>query len=237
MFQEYIESVALEHAQTNDNENSLINVYGNTDGLDDKDVTTLVADFLLAGIDTSANSMAFLLHELAKAGNLSVQDSLHSITNGITVIDENFLKKSFGLGKSIIKESLRLHPISVGVGRILAEDAILSGYQVPKGTMIVTQNQVSSRLEEFCPYKPNDFIPERWMSTTKDKPHPFLSLPFGFGPRMCIGRRLAELSMQVLLLRMSQAFRMTTDQENLGCISYLINHPEKPLDLNLQNLT
>ena len=48
-------------------ENSLINAYQVNNELDSKDIVTLVSDFLLAGIDTSANSMAFLLFELSKS--------------------------------------------------------------------------------------------------------------------------------------------------------------------------
>ena len=58
-----------------------------------------------------------------------------------------------------------------------------------------------------------------------------LSLPFGFGPRMCIGRRLAELSMQILLLRLSQAYRIENQTKNVNCISLLINQPDQPIHL------
>ena len=45
-------------------------------------------------------------------------------------------------GKLALKESLRLNPVSVGTGRILPVDGEFGGYEVPKGTVLVTQNQV-----------------------------------------------------------------------------------------------
>ena len=51
------------------------------------------------------------------------------------------------------------------------------------------------------------FIPERWIRNGKENPfmyknsNPFVSLPFGFGPRSCIGRRLSEIEMEVLFLK------------------------------------
>ena len=107
--------------------NSLVHAYEVGNELNSKDIATLVSDFLLAGIDTSANSMAFLLHEVAR--HKDVQDDLkryHEVQRLDNELNENTLK-SFKLGKAIIKESLRLHPISVGVGRNLGEDAIFSG--------------------------------------------------------------------------------------------------------------
>jgi len=45
------------------------------------------------------------------------------------------------------------------------------------------------------------FKPERWMKQSTDSIHPFASLPYGHGPRMCLGRRFADLEMQVFLAK------------------------------------
>lgn len=50
------------------------------------------------------------------------------------------------------------------------------------------------------------FVPERWLRENANKlPNPFIHLPFGFGPRSCIGRRFAELELEVILARYSFA--------------------------------
>lgn len=105
--------------------------------------------------------------------------------------------------RAVLKESLRLNPISIGVGRILNKDAVLGGYHVPKGTIIVTQNLVSCRQEKYFK-NASKFIPERWMRDTKEDVNPHLVLPFGHGMRSCIARRMAEQNMLVLLLRVSR---------------------------------
>ena len=104
--------------------------------------------------------------------------------------------------RAVLKETLRLNPISIGVGRILNRDHVLGGYQIPRGTVIVTQNMISCRQEAYF-RDPQLFLPERWMRETKEPVHPHLVLPFGHGMRSCIARRLAEQSMLVLLLRVS----------------------------------
>ena len=80
-------------------------------------------------------------------------------------VDQNALNK-FSFAKVVLKESLRMFPVSVGVGRVLPDHVVFSGYHVPAGTVIVTQNQVSCRLPQFCP-NPDQFLPERWIKGHK----------------------------------------------------------------------
>ena len=77
-----------------------------------------------------------------------------------------------------------------------------SSFPFPSQVVIVTGNQVICNLERYF-QNAHEFRPERWLRGTKDykKVHPFLTLPFGYGPRACIGRRLAEQNLLVLLLR------------------------------------
>jgi cytochrome P450 len=60
-----------------------------------------------------------------------------------------------------------------------------------------------SNMEEYYP-EPDKFIPERWLKNdaqSKKRTHSFVTMPFGFGPRMCIGRRFAELEMETLVAK------------------------------------
>lgn len=72
-------------------------------------------------------------------------------------------------------------------------------------TVIVTQNMLACRLPQYVK-DPLKFKPERWMreSTEYEKFHPFMSLPFGFGPRSCIARRLAEQNISITLMRVTK---------------------------------
>ena len=115
----------------NSSANSLVNAYENSADLDGRDLVTLISDFLLAGVDTSANTMAFLLYELSRSQE--VQENLNKATGDQNSILNQDILNQFKWGKAIIKETLRLHPVSVGVGRYLAHSAVFSGYHVPEG--------------------------------------------------------------------------------------------------------
>jgi ecdysteroid 25-hydroxylase CYP302A1 len=89
-------------------------------------------------------------------------------------------------------------------------------------------------LPKYCP-DPDTFLPERWLKghDLYQGLHPYLSLPFGFGPRMCIGRRVAEQSLQVLMIKLIEKFEITwaADHPDMDAISYLINQPDRPVKL------
>lgn len=96
-------------------------------------------------------STAFALYHLAK--NPTAQENLHreAVTlladNNEPVNAETLRKASYT--KAVIKETFRLNPISVGIGRILQTDAILSGYRVPKGVS-VDISKVVARISMVC---------------------------------------------------------------------------------------
>lgn len=102
--------------------------------------------------------------------------------------------------RACIKESQRIEPVLVGTLRKLANDVVLGGYQVPKGYYVAMAFSIMSNSEKN--YKRSaEFIPERYLKSehfpglkTKE---PFAFLPFGFGPRICIGKRLAELEILI----------------------------------------
>ena len=104
--------------------------------------------------------------------------------------------------RACIKESQRLQPVVLGNMRKLPKDIVLSGYLIPKGHHISTSSGVMHYLEENFE-RPREFLPERFLkgdscpAELKAK-NPFAYLPFGFGARMCIGKRLAELEMEIL---------------------------------------
>jgi cytochrome P450 len=60
-----------------------------------------------------------------------------------------------------------------------------------------------STMDKYYP-EPEKFIPERWLKNDQQyskKTHPFVTMPFGFGPRMCVGRRFAELEIETLVTK------------------------------------
>lgn len=108
--------------------------------------------------------------------------------------------------KAFIKEVFRVYTTVIGNGRTMQHDTVICGYQVPKGIQVVFPTIVTGNMEEYVSDAAT-FKPERWLKAsqggTEGKLHPFASLPYGYGARMCLGRRFADLEMQMLLTKVS----------------------------------
>ena len=112
--------------------------------------------------------------------------------------------------KAWLRETLRLYPVLSLIIRKPKEDLILGGYHIPGGfgqieALVHYMGRGESIFENAEAFKP-----ERWLRN-KDKAftkavEAFSSIPFGFGTRMCLGRRIAELELHLLLARIVQQF-------------------------------
>ncbi|XP_064599218.1 cytochrome P450 27C1-like [Liolophura sinensis] len=164
------------------------------------------SELLAAGIETTSNSLVFAFYLLAT--NPDAQQKLHEevsrVCQGEICTAEHL--HQFSYMKQVVKETLRLYPVIPINARVLTKDCILDNHLIPKGTCVLLNTYTMSRNEEFFE-KPDEFIPERWSREEKEF-HPFSSLPFGFGSRSCVGRRISELEMYLTLARVSQEFVM-----------------------------
>ncbi|XP_058053646.1 cytochrome P450 302a1, mitochondrial [Anopheles bellator] len=215
---------------------SLMEEYLRNPNLELNDIIGMAADLLLAGVHTTSYSTAFALYHLALAGR-PVQDRLYREARAILPDASDGRIEPVALGseasycRAVLKETFRLNPISIGVGRILNRDQVLGGYHVPRGTVVVTQNMISCRQGAYF-RAPDQFLPERWMRETKEHVSPHLVLPFGHGMRSCIARRLAEQSILVLLLRIIRSFEIEwAGNVPLDVKTKLINQPDQPIRL------
>lgn len=143
--------------------------------------------------------------------------------------------------RAVIKESLRLYPLALGNGRVIKSDLVLNGYQVPNKTQITMLSTGLLTDNDHYP-RGKEFLPERWMRPSKEAtangecPHalkassPFIYLPFGFGPRMCIGKRIVEMELELGIARLIRNFNVEFNYPTENAFkSVLINTPNIPL--------
>jgi len=141
--QSYMEGVALELLEKNIKngsvDSSLISAYLKNPELDRSDVVGTAADLLLAGIDTTSYASAFLLYHVARHSEVQqrlYEEAKRVLPNPKDQLSMDALRTDITYTRAVLKESLRLNPIAVGVGRILNQDAVFSGYFVPKGVSL-----------------------------------------------------------------------------------------------------
>ena len=175
----------------------------------ENDVLTCVIDLLIAGADTTSSTMLWILYEL---GRYPDKQAILFKEISATLPDPNTVPykqlQNMPYLKAVVKETLRLHPVVPDLRRIVQEDINLSGYDIPSGTTVFMPNYVLSYDPDTF-HNPGLFQPERFLKCKKaSKSEKFASLPFGFGRRMCIGRRVAELELHTLLCRIMLKFHV-----------------------------
>ncbi|XP_070694064.1 sterol 26-hydroxylase, mitochondrial [Pempheris klunzingeri] len=201
-----------------------------------KDVYGSIAELLLAGVDTTSNTMSWTLYLLSR--HPEIQDRLYKevstsvpadhIPSAVEVTQMPYLK-------AVIKETLRMYPVVPMNARVMTEkDVTIGGYQFSKNTSFLLCNYAISHDEDTF-LDPYTFDPERWLRDGRERPHPFGSIPFGFGVRSCVGRRIAELEMYLVLFRLIRLFEIKPDPSigELKCICRSVLVPAQPLNLHL----
>ncbi|XP_030572608.1 probable cytochrome P450 12d1 distal, mitochondrial [Drosophila novamexicana] len=181
--------------------------------IDPKVAVVMGLDLLLAGVDASSTFLGALLLCLSKN-----QDKQHKLRAELlrvmptkeTILDEESMKDMPYL-RAVIKEALRYYPNGVGTFRNCATDVTLSGYNIPKGTQVLLGANALMKEEAYFP-QADKFLPERWLrdpeTNKKAGVTPFTYLPFGFGPRMCIGKRVVDLEMETSLAKLIRNFHV-----------------------------
>ncbi|XP_061391251.1 cytochrome P450 CYP12A2-like [Musca vetustissima] len=211
--------------------------------IDRKIATVMAIDLILAGVDTTSTTFTALLLCLAK--HPEKQEKLREeIRQILPHKDSQFEPNSLNnipYTRACIKEALRMYPLTVGNTRILANDAVLSGYQVPKGTQVTMVSTALLQEDEHYT-KAKEYLPERWLRPNKaaeeagECPHalkassPFIYLPFGFGPRSCAGRRIVEMELELGIARLVRNFHIEYNYPTDNAFKFkLINIPNIPL--------
>ena len=202
-------------------------------------VTDVIGDMLLSSIDTTSTSLTYLLHCLALHPECQERARQEVLTvlpaPGDRVTPAAVSQLSYV--KACLKETLRLHHVAAGVGRVLSKDVVLSGYSVPAGVRCVLISMLMAHDPSLFP-EPKQFLPERWLRSSPlyQKPPQFAYLPFGHGPRMCVGRRFAELETWVATAQLLRQFRITTSTPEFRKVMKLINVPDRSIDLQFIDL-
>ncbi len=105
----------------------------------------------------------------------------------------------------VLNETLRLYPpIHIG-NRIAAVDIDYQGYRIPAGTRVVYSIYLTHRHRGYWP-EPERFDPDRFTVEARRDIAPYAFLPFGGGPRNCIGAAFAQVEAKVVLSRILQRF-------------------------------
>ncbi|MFT7815058.1 sterol 26-hydroxylase, mitochondrial-like [Arapaima gigas] len=197
-----------------------------------------ITELLLAGVDTTSNTTSWALYHLAREPHIQekLNQEVNSVCPGDKVPDSSDFARMPWL-KAIVKETLRMYPVVPSNARLIIEnETTVGGYTFPKNTLFhLCHYAVSYDEQHFL--QPHSFLPERWLRDQKFKHHAFSSVPFGFGVRGCLGRRVAELEMHLILSRLVKHYELRPDPSGATVepVTRTLLAPAKPINLQFVN--
>ena len=182
-------------------------------GFTDEQLRNETITFLLAGHETTANALTWTLYLLSQHPVVAEQlrAEVDQVLGGRTPTLEDL--PQLGLVKRVIQESMRLYPPIWILERRAVEEDVVGGYRLPANSAVVLAPYALHRHPKFWT-RPEVFDPERFAGPVSEA-----YLPFGAGPRMCIGSEFAMLEAQLILSMVMQSFQL----------QLVPGHPVEPL--------
>ncbi|XP_032242138.1 1,25-dihydroxyvitamin D(3) 24-hydroxylase, mitochondrial [Nematostella vectensis] len=209
-----------------------------SEGLSMKEINLAAIDMFVAGVDTTATTLQWLLYNIAR--HPEVQERLHDEITFVTDGCGSLSAKSLGripYTRACLKESMRFNPPAPAHLRRLKEDTVLNGFHVSKGT-IVQMSVYSNAFDDKLFKNPTEFKPERWFRDTGDKINPVSFNPFGTGKRSCLGKQVAEMEIFAFVCKLMQKFKLEYNNvEQVSGVMKLIVSPDRPVKITFLDRT
>ncbi|KAM6942043.1 cytochrome P450 3A30-like [Lycodopsis pacificus] len=175
-------------------------------GLTDHEILSQATMFVFAGYETSATTLVFLAYNLARNPEVMkrLQEEIDStFPNKGAVQYEDLMQMEYL--DSVVNESLRLYPPAGRIDRVAKETVKISGVTIPKDMMVMIPVYALHRDPELWP-EPEEFKPDRFSKQNKQSINPYTYLPFGNGPRNCLGMRFALVMVKLALVEVLQNY-------------------------------
>jgi cytochrome P450 len=188
--------------------------YADGEGMSDEMVLSESMQLLVAGHETSSNGLSWILYLLSTRPDCleRVREEFDSVLGDNMLSHGDVMK--FPFTSQIIQESLRLYPPFWMIDRMAINEDRIGDVVIPAGSMVIVYvygaHHAKSRWEDADVFRPERFVKENEKLRT-----PFTYLPFGGGPRVCIGNQYAMLQILMILSTLLRRydFELTPGQD------------------------
>ncbi|KAM6424355.1 cytochrome P450 3A9-like [Liasis olivaceus] len=223
-------------SQTNKNISTSNGLNHSYKGLTDQEILAQAFIFVFAGYEPGSNSLGYMAYLLATHPDVQqkLQKEIDSILPNKAPLTYDAIMQLEYLDM-VLNETQRLYPLGGRIERVCKMDVEINGMTIPKGTVVMIPPLVLHHIPEYWP-EPEEFRPERFSKENRDTIDPYTYLPFGAGPRNCIGMRFALVTIKVAITILMQHFSFRVCKETpiplvMSNQAFLV--PEKPIVLKL----
>ncbi|KAK7797023.1 hypothetical protein U0070_012292 [Myodes glareolus] len=174
--------------------------------LSDVEIMAQSTIFTFGGYETTSITLAFALHSLATHPDIQkkLQEEIDvALPNKAPPSYDKVMEMEYL--DMVLSETLRLYSIANRLERVCKQDVEMNGVFIPKGSVVMIPTFSLHRDPQYWP-EPEAFRPERFSKENKGNINPYVYMPFGNGPRNCIGMRFALMNMKLALTKLLQNF-------------------------------
>jgi unspecific monooxygenase len=189
----------------------------------DEQLGDQVATMILAGHETTATALFWALYLLAL--DPGTQEQLAAEVRAAAMSDASDIER-LKFTRAVIDETMRLYPPAFLIARAAAGADMIAGLPVRKNDIVLIAPWLLHRHEKLW-HDPNAFIPARFMPGAPP-PDRFAYLPFGVGPRICVGAHFALVEAVLALAKIIGAFRVELlDTEPVLPVGVVTTQPDR----------
>jgi cytochrome P450 family 3 subfamily A len=206
--------------------------------LSDEEIVDNCILFLMAGFDSTSNTLAFALHLLAQEPEIQERayEEIMSEIGDLEIITAEDSKK-LKYVEQIIYETLRMYPpVPIFLHRECKETVTIKGVTIPAGTVVETPPWVLHRDPEYWP-EPEKFDPDRFAPENQTDTQKFAFAPWGLGPRMCIGARFALIEATTALSKIIRSYKIVPAENYIATmkvqVKYILLNPAEEIYVKL----
>jgi cytochrome P450 len=174
-------------------------------GMPEQDLRANIVTFIGAGHETSANALTWTLYLLSQSPDW--RDRVE--TEAEAELDAgamDTLAERMPVTKAVLEESLRLYPPAAILTRTAIHADEIGGKRIEAGTLVTVSPFLLHRHRTLWE-RPDEFDPNRFLGSNRDRIDRFAYIPFGAGPRVCIGMGFALQEAIIVLAHLARAFR------------------------------
>lgn len=203
------------------------------EGMTDQQLLDECLILFVAGHETSANALTWTTYLLSQhdTERRRLQEEISRVLDTQSPSFTNIPKLTYT--KQIVEESMRLYPPAWITDRMAREDAEVAGYQVPKSSNVIPFIYGIHHNPKYWP-EPEKFDPERFSPEQSEGRHSFAYMPFGGGPRLCIGSNFAMMEMQMIVVALFRQFDFELVSEAPLLSPLITLRPRTPIKMRVK---
>ncbi len=174
-------------------------------GMPEEDLRANIVTFIGAGHETTANALTWTFYLLSQAPEWRIRVEAES-DRELHAGPIDTLAERMPVTKAVLEEALRLYPPAGILTRTAIRADEIGGKHIRAGTLVTVSPFLLHRHRTLWD-RPDEFDPERFLGVNRDRIDRFAYIPFGAGPRVCIGMGFALQEAMIVLAHLTNAFR------------------------------